>query len=232
LVSTSLATSFDSSLGSPSNIKRATKSTPSSNNLNYTYEAYTQTHATLVGCMAHARRKYDEAKKSQPKGKSGKADVAMNFIQKLYRIEAQIKGSSADEKQQIRQQQAQPLLNEFKDWLDKSVDNVPQQTTLGKAIGYTLRQWPKLIRYIVDGKLNIDNNRAERAIKPFVIGRKNWLFSNTANGAKASATLYSIIETAKANGIVPFDYLMYLLEQLSQSDYKIDQLLPWAFARR
>jgi transposase len=182
--------------------------------------------------MAHARRKYDEAKKSQPKGKSGKADVAMNFIQKLYRIEAQIKGSSADEKQQIRQQQAQPLLNEFKDWLDKSVDNVPQQTTLGKAIGYTLRQWPKLIRYIVDGKLNIDNNRAERAIKPFVIGRKNWLFSNTANGAKASATLYSIIETAKANGIVPFDYLMYLLEQLSQSDYKIDQLLPWAFARR
>lgn len=196
------------------------------------YEAYTQTHATLVGCMAHARRKYDEAKKSQPKGKSGKADVAMNFIQKLYRIEAQIKGSSADEKQQIRQQQAQPLLNEFKDWLDKSVDNVPQQTTLGKAIGYTLRQWPKLIRYIVDGKLNIDNNRAERAIKPFVIGRKNWLFSNTANGAKASATLYSIIETAKANGIVPFDYLMYLLEQLSQSDYKIDQLLPWAFAKR
>ena len=196
------------------------------------YEAYTQTHATLVGCMAHARRKYDEAKKSQPKGKSGKADMAMNFIQKLYRIEAQIKGASADEKQQIRQQQAHPLLNEFKDWLDKSVDNIPQQTALGKAIGYSLRQWPKLIRYLDDGKLSIDNNRAERAIKPFVIGRKNWLFSNTANGAKASATLYSIIETAKTNGIMPFDYLMYLLEQLSQPDYEIDQLLPWAFAKR
>ena len=166
------------------------------------------------------------------KASQGKPTWRWTLFRNYIRIEAQIKGSSADEKQQIRQQQAQPLLNEFKDWLDKSVDNVPQQTTLGKAIGYTLRQWPKLIRYIVDGKLNIDNNRAERAIKPFVIGRKNWLFSNTANGAKASATLYSIIETAKANGIVPFDYLMYLLEQLSQSDYKIDQLLPWAFARR
>lgn len=196
------------------------------------YEAYTQTHATLVGCMAHARRKYDEAKKSQPKGKSGKADMAMNLIQKLYRIEAQIEGASAADKQQIRQQQALPLLNEFKDWLDKSVDHVPPQTALGKAIGYSLRQWPKLIRYIDDGKLSIDNNRAERAIKPFVIGRKNWLFSNTANGAKASATLYSIIETAKTNGIMPFDYLMYLLEQLSQPDYEIEQLLPWVFAKR
>jgi transposase len=196
------------------------------------YEAYTQTHATLVGCMAHARRKYDETKKSQPKGKSGKADMAMNLIQKLYRIEAQIKGSSADEKQQIRQQQSLPLLNEFKNWLDKSVDHVPPQTALGKAIGYSLRQWPKLIRYIDDGKLSIDNNRAERAIKPFVIGRKNWLFSNTASGAKASATLYSIIETAKTNGIMPFDYLMYLLEQLSQPDYELEQLLPWAFAKR
>jgi transposase len=196
------------------------------------YEAYTQTHATLVGCMAHARRKYDETKKSQPKGKSGKADMAMNLIQKLYRIEAQIKGASADEKQQIRQQQSLPLLNEFKNWLDKSVDHVPPQTALGKAIGYSLRQWPKLIRYIDDGKLSIDNNRAERAIKPFVIGRKNWLFSNTASGAKASATLYSIIETAKTNGIMPFDYLMYLLEQLSQPDYELEQLLPWAFAKR
>jgi hypothetical protein len=97
------------------------------------------------------------------------------------------------------------------------------------ALGYALRQWPKLIRYMEDGNLSIDNNRAERAIKPFVIGRKNWLFSNTAKGANASATLYSIIETAKANGLVPYDYLNYLLSEMPtlQPEDNIDHLLPW-----
>lgn len=196
------------------------------------YVGYEQTQATLVGCWAHARRKFKEAEIAQPKGKVGKANWALNHIQKLYRIETQIKDKSADEKQRIRQQQSLPLLNQFKVWLDKSIDNVPPKTALGKAITYSLNQWPKLIRYIEDGNLNIDNNRAERAIKPFVIGRKNWLFSNTAKGAKASATLYSVIETAKANGITPFDYLMYLLEQVSQPHYDIEQLLPWEFAKR
>ncbi len=90
-------------------------------------------------------------------------------------------------------------------WLDKSVNQVPPKSAIGKAIGYSLRQWPKLIRYIDYGDLNIDNNRAERAIKPFVIGRKNWMFANTANRAIAHATLYSLIETAKANGLASFD---------------------------
>ena len=89
---------------------------------------------------------------------------------------------------------------------------VPPKSVLGKAIAYNLRQWEKLIRYIEDGHLNIDNNRAERAIKAFVIGRKNCLFSNTENGANASAVLYSLVETAKANGLIPFDYLKFLLE--------------------
>ena len=99
-----------------------------------------------------------------------------------------------------------PLLNDFKNWLEKSALQVPPKTALGKTIGYTLNQWHKLVRYLDDGCLSIDNNRAERAIKPFVIGRKNWLFSYTSNGANASAILYSLIETAKANGITPFDY--------------------------
>lgn len=195
------------------------------------YQGYEQTQATLVGCWAHARRKFKEADVAQPKGKTGRANWALNHIQKLYRIETQIKDKPIDEKQRIRQQRSLPLLNQFKVWLDKSTNQVPPKTALGKAIAYSLNQWPKLIRYIENGNLNIDNNRAERAIKPFVIGRKNWLFSNTAKGAKASATLYSIIETAKANGLTPFDYLMFLLEQVSLSEHNTALLLPWEFAK-
>jgi len=107
------------------------------------------------------------------------------------------------------------LLNEFKIWLDKSAKHVPPKTAVGKAIAYSLNQWHKLIRFCDDGQLNIDNNRAERAIKPFVIGRKNWLFSNTASGAKTSAVMYSMVETAKANNLISFNYIQYCLEQLT-----------------
>lgn len=191
------------------------------------YVGYEKVEATLVGCMAHARRKFMDAKKAQPKGKTGKADKAIALIQKLYRIEIEIKSKVASEKYRLRQEKTLPLLNSFKVWLDESALQVPPKTALGKAIGYTIRQWHKLIRYLEDGYLNIDNNRAERAIKPFVIGRKNWLFSYTASGAKASAILYSLIETAKANGIIPFDYLNWLLDELPKNPENIDALLPW-----
>ncbi|WP_297822441.1 IS66 family transposase [uncultured Paraglaciecola sp.] len=198
------------------------------------YQGYAQTQATLVACMAHARRKFVEAETAQPKGKTGKANWALNQIQKLYRIETKIKGKTAQEKYRIRQADALPLLMQFKGWLDKSATEVPPKTALGKALAYSLNQWSKLIRYIEDGNLTIDNNRAERAIKPFVIGRKNWLFSNTANGANASATLYSIIETAKSNGLVPFDYLNHLLNEIPslKPDDTIEHLLPWNCAKR
>jgi transposase len=191
------------------------------------YAGYDKADAILVGCFAHARRKFIEAQKIQVKGKTGKADWAINHIQKLYRIEKAIKGQPATQKQLARQQQAKPLLDEFKVWLDKSVNQVPPKSAVGKAIGYSLRQWPKLVRYIDHGNLNIDNNRAERAIKPFVIGRKNWMFANTENGAKASATLYSLIETAKANGLIPFDYIKHLLDELPRNPEGIEHLLPW-----
>jgi transposase len=141
------------------------------------YQGYAKTQAILVACIAHMRRKFVEAQTGQAKGKTGKANWALNHIQKLYRIEARIKKLSAQEKCRIRQQEALPLLIEFKDWQDKSVLHVPDKTALGMAISYAMNQWPKLIRYIDDGILSIDNNRAERAIKPFVIGRKSWLFS-------------------------------------------------------
>ena len=189
------------------------------------YAGYEKTSATLVGCWAHARRKFIEAQTVQPKGKTGKADMALSMIQKLYRIEIGLKDKSAQEKHQARQEKAKPVLEKFYQWLAQA--NVVKKSALGKAISYCQNQWHKLVRYIDDGNLTIDNNRAERAIKPFVIGRKNWLFSNTANGAKASAMLYSIIETAKANGLTPFDYIAHCLEKLSNEHVDVEKLLPW-----
>tara|TARA_R110002167_G_scaffold361046_1_gene578960 strand:- start:796 stop:2289 length:1494 start_codon:yes stop_codon:yes gene_type:complete len=189
------------------------------------YAGYEKTSATLVGCWAHARRKFIEAQTAQAKGKTGKADMALTMIQKLYRIEISLKDKDASEKYQRRQEMAKPLLKQIYHWLEKA--NVPPKSALGKAIQYCINQWHKLTRYVEDGNLSIDNNRAERAVKPFVIGRKNWLFSNTANGARASAMLYSIIETAKANGLTPFDYIAHCLEQLSYDDVDVEKLLPW-----
>ncbi|SFC11607.1 IS66 family transposase, partial [Pseudoalteromonas denitrificans] len=100
-------------------------------------------------------------------------------------------------------------------------------TAVGKPIHYALNQWEKLIRYVENGHLDIDNNRAERAVKPFVIGRKNWMFSNTRNGAQASAVLYSIVQTAKANGLVPYDYISHCLEHLIHAPENLDAILPW-----
>ncbi len=110
-----------------------------------------------------------------------------------------------------------------------TTQRVIASSALGKAIKYTLGQWPKLIRYIEDGHLSIDNNRAERAIKPLVIGRKNWLFSNTPRGADASAMLYSIVETAKANGLILYDYLVKCMVELAKPESDINALLPWNF---
>jgi transposase len=198
------------------------------------YQAYESSKATLAGCWAHARRKFIEAEKGMPKGKSGKATVAINSIKKLYAIEALAKQKgTAEETRQIRQEKAPEILAAYKNWLEKSAQQVPPKSLLGKAIQYNLNQWDKLTVYLTDGQINIDNNRAERAIKPFVIGRKNWLFANTGNGARSSATLYSLIETAKANGLIPYDYLVKLFEELPkrQANESLDDLLPWNVQR-
>jgi transposase len=196
------------------------------------YQGYTAKGASLAGCWAHARRKFKEADIAQSSGepKADKATWAMSHIKKLYRIEALIKDLTPVEKQAYRVEHATPLLVEYKVWLDKSALQVPPKSALGKALAYSLNQWPKLIRYLEDGELNIDNNRAERAIKPFVIGRKNWLFSNTANGAHANSILYSIVETAKANNLIPFDYLHHVINVLSErdDDGALNELLPWS----
>ncbi|WDE06676.1 IS66 family transposase [Thalassomonas viridans] len=191
------------------------------------YQAYGQTEAVLAGCMAHARRKFTDAKAAQPKKKTGKADVVLSLIQKLYGIEASLKGKNFNEIQAVRQEKSKPILEKIQSWALAHKEKIPEKSKLGEAIKYWLNQWPKLITYLEDGQITIDNNRAERAIKPFVIGRKGWLFSNTARGAKASATLYSIIETAKANGLLVDGYIQYCLNELAKKPADLAYLLPW-----
>lgn len=146
---------------------------------------------TVVGCLAHARRKFDEALKSNSKQErqdSG-ALIGKRFCDKLFAIEKQLAEFSPDERFQKRQEQAKPVIDEFFAWLKTQERHLPKNA-LGKAVRYTLDQWQYLERYILDGRLEISNNRAERSIKPFVIDRKNFLFANTPRGAKASAVMF------------------------------------------
>jgi hypothetical protein len=182
---------------------------------------------THVGCMAHARRKFSEAVKAQGK-KKGKAYRGHAQIQKLYRIEKQARRLDPEERYAHRQQQARPVLDDLRSWLDDTLPLVPLTSATGKALNYLHREWYKLIRYLDDGRLEIDNNGAENAIRPFVLGRKNWLFSASVKGVKASANLYSLIETAKANKLEPYAYLRYLFSELPKVETVecIEALLP------
>lgn len=182
-----------------------------------------------LACMAHARRKFVDAQKVQPKGKTGRADIALTLINKLYGIEREFKDASNEQRFIARQEKSLPILGQLKVWLDKTQSQVTPQSALGKAVHYLANNWNRLERYVEAGYLPIDNNAAERAIKPFVIGRKAWLFSDTVNGATASAKICSLVETAKVNGQEPYTWLRHVLERLPQAqsveDY--EALLPW-----
>ena len=188
-----------------------------------------------IGCWAHARRGFKNVIKAQGKNrKIGAADEAIKYIKKLYGLEKHARRNdfSAEEIYQMRQTESKPILEGFFKWLSKKSLQTPPKGLLGKAVSYTLNQWNRLIGYIEDGHLTPDNNMAENSIRPFVIGRKNWLFSGTPEGAEASALLYSLIETAKANELEPYAYLRYIFDRLptasSLEDY--EALLPWNVA--
>ena len=185
-----------------------------------------------IGCWAHARRKFTDVIKAQgKKRKSGSGDKALSYIRKLYRIEKEARENhlSSDELYQIRQKDSKPILDDFKQWLVKTSFRTPPKGLLGKAVAYTLNQWNRLVGYLEDGRLPIDNNMAENAVRPFVVGRKNRLFSGTPEGAEASALLYSLIETAKANKLEPYAYLRFIFEKLPMAETLQDyeDLLPW-----
>ena len=192
---------------------------------------------TRLGCWVHARRKFVEAVKAQSKAKKNtKAEYAIKLMGKLYAIERRLDDERShydDEafiiyRQKYRLEHAGPLLTKLKSWLDANRPTVAPKTALGKALHYLNHQWPRLVRYLDDGQYPIDNNPVENAIRPFAIGRKNWLFSTSVQGAKASANLYGLIETAKANGLEPYAYLKKVFAQLPNiNGYEdVDKLLP------
>lgn len=205
------------------------------------YEGYVQTDGykgydklgkkpgiLMLGCWAHARRKFVDVTKVSSNGRA--AHDMLELIRRLYEVEHVAEQGKLDAPQiaELRQQKAQPVLMKIKEQLGLLNDQTPPQGLLGKAVGYAVGQWDRLTRYVENGILRPDNNLAENAIRPFVVGRKNFLFADTPAGAYASAALYSIVETAKANGLEPYWYLRFLLANLvgatSTEDY--ERLLP------
>ncbi|MDD2504169.1 MAG: IS66 family transposase, partial [Clostridia bacterium] len=164
----------------------------------------------VVGCLAHLRRKFFDALKTLPKEKQPESNAAKGvvYLDKLFHLEKQFATLISDNRHKERERLSRPLFNEFYDWIEGLL--VLPNTLLGKAVHYAKSQRKYLERYLLDGRLEISNNRAERSIKPFVIGRKNWIFSNTPNGAKASAIYYSLIVSARENGLNPFEYLTWI----------------------
>ena len=168
-----------------------------------------------LGCMAHARRRFDEAVKAQGKRKRrGKAWRGLSFIQALYRVEKQARSMTPQQRYAYRNVQAKPILDKLRSWLDDTLPQVPPKGAVGNALRYLHEQWDKLTCYLDDGRLEIDNNLCENAVRPFVMGRKAWLFSDSVAGVSASANLYSLIETAKAHGLEPYAYLREVFTKL------------------
>lgn len=193
--------------------------------------ASTKLKLKQLGCWDHCRRKFVETQTAQPSKMHGhsKADIALIKISKLYAIERDIKTLSAGEKYWQRQRRSIPVLHDIKRWLDKNMGKAPKDALISKALVYMNNQWLKLICYCEDGNLPISNILAENAIRPFVIGRKAWLFADTPKGAHASGIFYSLIETAKANEIEPYSYLRHVFKELPYADTveKLEALLPW-----
>lgn len=195
------------------------------------YAAYTNLpDVTNTGCWAHARRKFDEAiKASGGKKKNPKALEGLEFINDLYDVERDLKDHEPQSRYEERLLQSKPLLEAFLAWLQTTSQESLPQTHLGKAINYCLKQWKPLNTFLLDGRLEIDNNRTERSIKAFVIARKNFLFCVAPYSAKASAITFSLVESAKENGLKPFEYLKYLLEELpNATTQELDKYMPWS----
>jgi hypothetical protein len=195
------------------------------------YAGYNELHnrndITGVGCMAHVRRKFTDILKITKK--PGIASKIIDIIGKLYDIERRVKELPYEQIYQIRQEHSGPIMEQLHQTLLHYQDQAPPTSILGRAINYPINQWPKLVAYLENGQIRIDNNDCERAIKPFVIGRKNWLFSNSEKGAQASSIIFSIIETCKANEINSYDYLRYLFANIhkAQTNQDLRSILPY-----
>ena len=197
------------------------------------YEGATERAGLVhVGCFAHARRRFFEALKALPNAQRTGATAAHEAVRRidaLYLIERQIKDLEDPQRTQIRTEEALPQLKSLHEWATELQHQTIPSGKLGEALGYLLTQWPKLVRYIEDPRVAIDTNLAENAIRPFALGRRNWMFASTVKGAKASATLYSLVSTARANGLEPYGYLRRLFAELpkARTVEDFEALLPF-----
>jgi transposase len=181
-----------------------------------------------AACWAHARRKFYELHQAQA---SPLAAEALKRIGALYAIEADIRGKPPAERQRVRQARAGPLLDEFHGWLTETLRRLSQKSDLAEAIRYATTRWPAMTRYVTDGRIEIDNNAAERALRTVALGRKNYLFAGSDAGGERAAAIYSLIGTAKLNGLDPEAYLRFVLERIADYPVKrVAELLPWAVA--
>ena len=207
------------------------------------YQAYDNLPADIipVGCWAHVRRKFADILKSLPDyNKPGSLAMrAVDFCDKLFELERGYTKLSSDDnfkaRYEARLKKSKPLMDKFFDWAEsvygRNILATPK-SAMGRALAYALNQRTQLENVLLDGRLELSNNRAERSVKPFAVGRKNWMFSNTERGADASAMFYSIIETAKENGLKPFEYLKFIFEtapnlDLTHNPDLVEKLLPW-----
>lgn len=198
------------------------------------YSGYNKlTNITRCGCWAHLRRKFVEAipQRKADGSPPTSAETGRDYCDRLFKIEESLSGLSPEDRYLQRLELERPVLDAFWCWLENV--KVLKGSALGKAVTYAMNQRPYMENYLLDGRLSISNNAAENAIRPFTVGRKNWLFSDTPKGAKASAAVYSIVETAKANGLNVYTYLEYLLMYMPDTDWhnhpeELDELMPWS----
>ena len=183
-------------------------------------------NVTVVGCWAHVRRKFDEAFKIT-KAPDSLAKIGLGYCNQLFGLEKKFADMPPEKRLSARLKESKPVAEAFFAWAGSV--NVPPKLAISRAIIYALNQRQWLENVFLDGRLELSNNGAERSVKPFVIGRKNWLFCNSVSGAKASAIAFSIMETAKENGLKPFEYLQFLLETLPNSHADaLSNLMPWS----
>jgi len=186
-------------------------------------------HIFHVACMAHARRYFIDVFEAT---KSPVAAEALRRIGQLYEIEAEIAGKSAEVRLAERKARAVPLLTALKSWLDAEQKRLSKKSAIGKAIQYSLGRWDALVRYTSDGRLAIDNNPAERALRTIAVTRKNYLFLGSDEGGRRAAAIYTIVESAKLNGLNPQAYLADVIDRLAKGwpRSRLAELMPWTWA--